>query len=120
MIESHYKTLGVPRYSTVEEIRLAWREAARALHPDKHVDSGEEIQAEMAAQFAAASEAWATLSDGTARIAYNKRLDLTTLKCEPCKGGGVVWVSTGKGFGRKASTCSTCGGSGRTERGERR
>merc|ERR1719167_164476 len=35
---SHYEVLGVPEGSTDEEIRLAFRQLARVVHPDKNQD----------------------------------------------------------------------------------
>ena len=33
---NHYKTLGVGRSATRDEVRLAWKAQAKRLHPDKH------------------------------------------------------------------------------------
>src|SRR5664279_2502966 len=37
-MSDHYKTLGVPRTATADEIKKAYRKLVRETHPDKHPD----------------------------------------------------------------------------------
>ena len=60
-----YETLGVPAGASTDDIKKAFRETAKTKHPDKGGD---------ASAFAAASEAYETLSDPLRRKAYDKEL----------------------------------------------
>lgn len=65
-----YVILHVPRTATKHEIKLAYRKIALALHPDRH--NGCPIKGD---DFKEASEAYKTLSDHSARTAYDRALD---------------------------------------------
>lgn len=67
---THYETLGVGRGASAEEIRTAYRRAARDAHPDRHGDAS-------AARMATVNEAWRVLGDPTRRRRYDEELDLT-------------------------------------------
>lgn len=64
---SHYEILGVSRRATAEEIRTAYRRAAREAHPDRHGDAS-------AARMAEINEAWRVLGDATRRRRYDEQL----------------------------------------------
>lgn len=61
---THYEHLGVDRKATPDELREAYRRAARAAHPDRHGDSS-------AGQMAMVNEAWRVLGDPARRAAYD-------------------------------------------------
>jgi len=69
-VASLYDLLGVPPDASVDEIHHAYRERARALHPDAAGDSAdnEEAMREL-------NEAWAILRDPDRRAAYDDTLD---------------------------------------------
>ena len=60
-----YEVLGVPRDATAEEVRRAYRRAARAAHPDVGGDP---------AAFRAVTRAWDLLGDAEARRRYDLSL----------------------------------------------
>ena len=63
--EDPYRVLGVARTATHDEIRAAYRNLARRLHPDV-------VQSDTAsARMAAVNRAWATLSDPVKRRAHD-------------------------------------------------
>jgi len=62
-----YAELGVSRDAASEEIRRAYRQVARRLHPDVNQDPGG------AERFAAAARAYEILSDPAARARYDNR-----------------------------------------------
>lgn len=64
---THYQTLGVPQDATADDIRRAFRALAKKHHPDTG-------PAGSSAAFAAIAEAYETLSDPTARRAYDESL----------------------------------------------
>ncbi len=66
--ESHYEFLGVSKNATPAEIRQAYHEAARQLHPDVNSSPG------AADQFIRAKEAYEVLSDAGRRSVYDKKL----------------------------------------------
>ncbi len=69
--ESHYDTLGVASTASADEIRVAYRRAARANHPDTHGES-------TAARMSAINEAWRVLGDPSRRRAYDLALPRST------------------------------------------
>ncbi len=63
--KDYYAILGVPETATDEEIRKAFQQKARQLHPDVNKDPGAEDA------FKEVSEAYAVLSDDVKRLRYN-------------------------------------------------
>ena len=79
--DNYYTLLGVPRDATAEDIRRAYRWAARRYHPDRNPDP------EATEQFLRVREAYETLQDPKRRAAYDRQLpqlleaeDLVTLR----------------------------------------
>jgi len=64
--ESLYVILGVPKTSTIEEIKRSYRKLALMNHPDKNPDD-----AEKAEKFKEIAKAYAVLSDDTKRTIYD-------------------------------------------------
>ena len=62
MIMDHYKTLGVPRTASAEEIKKAYRKLAMEHHPDKGGD---------VSKFQEITNAYETLSDTDKRFQYD-------------------------------------------------
>jgi curved DNA-binding protein CbpA len=64
--EDHYRTLGITRDATVDEVKAAFRELAKKLHPD--VNPGNSAAEE---EFKRVNEAYTVLGDAAARSSYN-------------------------------------------------
>ncbi|KAJ3684590.1 hypothetical protein LUZ61_013754 [Rhynchospora tenuis] len=73
MEQDHYKTLGLNRSATKEEIKDAFRKSALKFHPDRHAQSSAATRNAAATQFKKASEAYETLSDERKRADYDFR-----------------------------------------------
>ena len=67
---THYATLSVHPKATAEEIRAAYRRAARDAHPDRHGDASSE-------RMATVNEAWSVLGDPNRRVRYDQEIALT-------------------------------------------
>ncbi len=65
---NYYARLGIPVNATPEELRRAYREAARHLHPDTNVEPGE------TELFLTVQEAYDVISDPEKRAAYDATL----------------------------------------------
>ncbi len=68
---AHYRRLGVAPDATTEQIRAAYRDAARRHHPDARVARGSVGSDD---EMAAINEAWRVLSDPVARARYDADL----------------------------------------------
>jgi DnaJ-class molecular chaperone len=66
--DSFYDRLGLPRDATLDEIRHAYREMARRLHPDKNVMPGE------TELFISVQEAYEVLADPDQKNSYDSTL----------------------------------------------
>ena len=64
--KDYYKTLGVTRTASVDEIKKAFRKAARIYHPDINTDAGAE------GKFKDVNEAYEVLKDPEKRAAYDQ------------------------------------------------
>jgi curved DNA-binding protein CbpA len=72
---NYFQVLGVPRAATASEIKRAYYGLARRFHPDRFRQSvGDSERAEIETAFALVTKAYETLSDESARAAYESRL----------------------------------------------
>nr|QEG03136.1 chaperone protein DnaJ 72 isoform X1 [Cymbidium ensifolium] len=67
----HYKTLGVSRDATKEEIKESFRRCALDFHPDRHVQSSEVVRQRAILRFKQASAAYEVLIDDRKRADYD-------------------------------------------------
>ena len=67
-----YEVLGVDQNATLDEIRRAYREKARNLHPDRLIDEPPEVVKRSSEQFAEIAQAWEILRDTERRRAYDR------------------------------------------------
>ncbi|MBA2282306.1 MAG: J domain-containing protein [Acidimicrobiia bacterium] len=101
MVASHYETLGVPEGASPEQVRRAYLDQARRLHPDL-VGAGppdERAEAERAMQ--AVNEAWRVLGNAGRRIAYDQDREAPAVRAAAratTVGDGFAF-STGSLFG---------------------
>ncbi|XP_010907829.1 chaperone protein dnaJ 72 isoform X3 [Elaeis guineensis] len=68
----YYKTLGLSRNATKEEIKEAFRRSALKFHPDRHAQSSKEVRDGASLQFKQASEAYEVLIDDRKRADYDR------------------------------------------------
>lgn len=69
----HYKSLGLHRTATKEEIKAAFKKLAFQFHPDKHSQSPKAVRENATIRFKQASEAYEVLMDDRKRADYNFR-----------------------------------------------
>ena len=70
----HYNVLGVPRAATADEIKAAFRRAAKRVHPDAHASGTRRQQEEAQQRFIQLAQAYETLSHVGMRRAYDEKL----------------------------------------------
>jgi molecular chaperone DnaJ len=107
----YYKTLGVDRKASQEEIKKAYRKLARKYHPDTNSDPGAEDR------FKKISEAYDTLSDEEKRKRYDRSGSIFSGANPFGGGGGAAGGTAGAGdFGSFSDILSgiftTTGGRG--------
>ena len=88
-MNDYYKTLGVEKNATQDDIKKAFRKLAHQYHPDKNKGNDE-----AAKKFKEASEAYSTLSDATKRAQYDR-----FGSSGPGAGGQGPFGGAGQGFG---------------------
>lgn len=71
----YYRLLGVSRNASANEIRKAYRTAAKKYHPDMNVNSSVEVKTVSSMKFLLIQEAKETLLDNTKRQEYNVKYD---------------------------------------------
>ena len=94
----YYDVLGVARGASPEEIKKAYRQKAKELHPDRNSDNP---NAE--AQFKEANEAYEVLKDADKKAAYDRF-------GHAAFDGGMAGGPRAGGGGNRSSNC--CGGEG--------
>ncbi len=70
----HFSVLGVSWDDGAESFRVAHRELAQKLHPDRYTDAPDEVQDLATEIFDKVREAWEVLGDETARGAYTDKV----------------------------------------------
>ena len=80
---SHYDALGVARQASADEVRSAYRRAARAAHPDRHGEAS-------ASRMAEVNEAWRVLGDPVRRQRYDLELDEATRRATGSAAGSAT------------------------------
>lgn len=74
MAGSYYDVLGVSPQASPEAIRQAYRQRARALHPDRHSAAAAPDAAQAGRAMQEVNEAWQVLGDAGRRSAYDRSL----------------------------------------------
>ena len=70
--KNYYKILGVNHNSTRDEIKSAFREKAKELHPDKNIGQPEEVIKRREEQMKEVADAWGILSRDDAKAKYDR------------------------------------------------
>jgi curved DNA-binding protein CbpA len=68
---SHYDTLGVPDGAPPDDVRRAYLELARRLHPDRWSDASADERAGAQRRMQEVNEAWRVLGNAGRRLAYD-------------------------------------------------
>ncbi|MFZ9628626.1 MAG: DnaJ domain-containing protein [Ilumatobacteraceae bacterium] len=85
---THYDVLGIDRRATHDEVRTAYRRAARRLHPDAGGDDS------TVGRMAVLNEAWRVLGDGDRRRDYDRWLDAAAVPSTPSGDGRSGHIPT--------------------------
>jgi hypothetical protein len=83
MVATHYEVLGVAPSATADQVRAAYRAAARDHHPDAGGDAG---------RMQAVNAAWRVLGDPVRRAAYDRELDGRSAIGARGRHGGTEWA----------------------------
>ncbi|MEA3019093.1 MAG: hypothetical protein QOI47_617 [Actinomycetota bacterium] len=103
-METHYNVLGVTSSATTEQVRHAYYDRARQLHPD--VCGGRPVDEIVAARRAMqdVNEAWRVLREPGSRAAYDRSLraaSAPTAPPDPVDGDGDDWMD--RPYARRAA-----------------
>lgn len=116
--EDYYKTLGVSKSASEEEIQKAYRKLARKYHPDLHADGSEREQQQAKQNFQKVQQAYDVLSDKKKRRMYDQMgPDFEQMGGNPFGGQGNPFGGMGGGGGMDIDLSSLFGGGGGGARG---
>jgi curved DNA-binding protein CbpA len=68
---SHYETLGIAEGAAPEDVRRAYLDLARRLHPDRWSDAAPDERARAERRMQEVNEAWRVLGNAARRLAYD-------------------------------------------------
>lgn len=71
MTTTHYRTLGVADGAAPDEVRRAYLDLARRLHPDRWIDASPSERAGIERRMQEVNEAWRVLGNPGRRLAYD-------------------------------------------------
>lgn len=71
MAASHYETLGVADGAEPDDVRRAYLDLARRLHPDRWIDASTAERAAAERRMQEVNEAWRVLGNAARRLAYD-------------------------------------------------
>ena len=97
-----WKVLGVHRGSTLEEVKVAYRDLMKANHPD--AGGTQQAAAEI-------TQCYKALTSPVVLKSYLDTLNVLGTPCQPCKGRGFTYKSKGL-TDRVTTACTCCGGRG--------
>jgi curved DNA-binding protein CbpA len=73
---NYYEVIQLPTTAAAEEIKNAYYALARRYHPDRfHLKSGTPLHAQISSAFARITQAYETLTDASARLAYDQAME---------------------------------------------
>ena len=101
-----WRVLGVHRQSTEDDVRTAYIELAKRLHPDVKGPAYRDTNL-----FPTVNEAYQILKDNKRQSIFIKDMIIRNRECTTCKGVGATYKSTSI-TSRTFKACSTCGGAG--------
>jgi len=121
MADDYYKTLGVTRSATHEEIQKSYRKLARKYHPDLHSDRDEKEKKSAKQNFQKVQQAYDVLSDPEKRKLYDQygdQFEQMSGAGNPYAGaagggmGGFEEILRGMGGGARGANSSRAGTAG--------
>eukprot|EP00439_Symbiodinium_sp_Y106_P077012 s72_g16.t1 len=89
LAQDHYDALGLPRLSSEEDVRRAYRDLARRWHPDKHQNRGSDLRDRAARRFGRIHQAYEILADEATKRPYDTELLLR--EARPLSAGLAPW-----------------------------
>lgn len=73
---NYYEVIQMPTTASADEIKNAYYALARRYHPDRfHLKSGTPLHAKISSAFARITQAYETLTDANARLAYDQAME---------------------------------------------
>jgi DnaJ-class molecular chaperone len=111
MSKTYYEIIGVYPCATKLEIRDAYWDRARKMHPDMFPKASAEELFKITTKFTRLTTAYSVLSDAKARAKYDHLLALKMRPCNKCRATGVRY-----NIHNRPAPCAECLGRGYHDR----